>query len=168
VGTVTNPTGIVKGHDLTHLADAGSDAFSGLIDPVGMTQAQWQCYALLSDHTACGALEANEITLRFNLFGYADLPNSAPPYPPAADLPLTFQANQLLTTSDGVHRTCKPYVNQASSRGKAGVDAGATSGTITITRMDAGGVEGSWDLLFNGDHTTGDGFAAPWCGTPPA
>lgn len=174
MGSVTSPTGTVKRKDLTHLVDAGTYDYSGWTEPQGTSMAQNQYLSLCSDHAdVCGRLgsggsfAASEITLRFVIVNYALLPGSAPVYPPAADLPLTFTANTTQQTSDGVLRTCRPYVNQASSQGNAGTDVAATGGTVTFTRMDAGGMEASWDLWFDGDHTTGS-FAAPWCGTPPA
>jgi hypothetical protein len=165
-------TGTVKTIPLGGLADAGSYGFSGYTSPPGPgVNAQWQFLSLASDHAdvcadAGGTFRDSEITFRLDLFGYADNPADAPVYPPAGDLPLTMTANQLVTTSDGVHRMCKPYVMQARS-GKAGKDTAAASGTVTVTQWDSGGVAASWDLQFNGDHTTGS-LAAPWCGTPPA
>lgn len=165
-------TGTVKRIPLSGLADAGSWAFSGFTSPPAPgVNAQWQFFSLASDHAgvcadAGGAWRDNEITFRLNLLGYADLPADAPVYPPAADLPLTMQAGTIVTTSDGVHRFCQPYVMQAKN-GHQGTDNAATSGTVTITQWDAGGVAASWDLAFNGDHTTGS-LSAPWCGTPPA
>jgi len=171
---VTNPTGTVAGKNLTGLTDALTYAFGGLTEPVGTTPAQWQHLVLLTNlGGACtrlgggGSFGNNEITLRFGMFGYNEVPDPAPVYPPAADLPITFTANVNLDTSDGVHRTCKPWVMQATSRGKAGTDTAATGGTVTFTRADAGGYEGSYDLIFGADHATG-AFTAPWCGTPPA
>jgi hypothetical protein len=175
MGTVTSPTGTVKGIPLTGLTDGGCYGFGGLINSVPpSTPAQWQFLGPLMSSVSgvCSRLSgggnyhAGEITLRFDLFGYADYPGNAPVYPPAADLPLTFTANQLLTTSDGVHRMCNPYVMKAGNNGHAGNDIAATGGTVTYTRIDATGVAGSWDLMFNGDHTTG-GFDCAWCGTPP-
>jgi hypothetical protein len=174
VGTITSPAGTVHGLALTGLTDCGCYAFSGFTGAVPpATPAQWQFVALASDHAGvCPAEPANgtyrdsEITFRLTLVGWADYPADAPVYPPAGDLPLTFQANQILTTSDGAHRVCRPAVMQAH-RGSAGTDHAATSGTVTVTQWDSGGVTASWDLAFNGDHTTG-AMSAPWCGTPPA
>jgi len=175
MGTVTSPTGTVHGIPLTGLTDCGCYAFSGITSPVPpSTMAQWQYLGpLMSNITGVctrlpgGSFSASEITLRMVLVGYADYPGNAPVYPPAGDLPLTFQANQVLTTSDGVHRICKPYVMQAGRNGHAGSDIAAASGTVTYTKIDATGVTGSWDLMFNSDHTTGQ-FDCAWCGTPPA
>jgi hypothetical protein len=165
-------TGTVKRISLAGLADAGSWAFSGYTSPPAPgTPAQWQFFSLASDHAdvcadAGGTWRDSEITFRLDFVAYADYPADAPVYPPAADLPLTMTANATVTTSDGVHRMCKPYVMQAKN-GNQGTDNLATSGTITVTGWDAGGVTASWDLHFNGDHTTGS-MTAPWCGTPPA
>jgi len=176
VGTVTSPIGTVHRLPLTGLTDGGCYAFSGIMSaiPPG-TMAQWQHLGpLMSNVTGVcgregsgGSFSASEITLRMVLVGYADYPSPAPVYPPAGDLPLTFTANVALTTSDGVHRICKPYVMKASNNGSAGNDAAATGGTVTYTKIDATGVAGSWDLAFNSDHTTG-AFDCAWCGTPPA
>lgn len=170
MGSVTNPTGTVSGHSLTGLVDAAIYGFSGFTTPQGTIPAQWQFLDLASDHAnvcqdAGGTFRDSEITLRFNMFGYADLPDNAPVYPPSADLPLTFTANVLQTTSDGVHRTCKPYVMQARN-GRAGNDTAATSGTITVTQFDSNGISLSWDLYFGSSHTTGS-LTSSWCGTPP-
>jgi hypothetical protein len=167
MGTVTSPTGTVKRIPLTGLADAASYAFSGTSGP----PAQWQFASVASDHTdvcqdAGGTWRDSEITLRLDMVGYADGTNAAPVYPPAGDLPLAMTAGQVVTTSDGVHRQCLPYVMQAHNGG-AGTDHAATAGTVTVTQWDSGGVAASWDLYFNGDHTTGS-LSAPWCGTPPA
>jgi hypothetical protein len=159
-------TGTVRRIPLAGLADAASYGFSGTSGP----PAQWQFISLASDHVsvcqdAGGTFRDSEITFRLLLLGYADSPADAPVYPPAGDLPLTMTAGQLVTTSDGVHRQCSPYVMQARN-GSAGTDHAATSGTVTVTQWDAGGVTASWDLAFNGDHATGS-LTAPWCGTPP-
>jgi hypothetical protein len=178
VGTVSNPTGTVKRIPLAGLIDAGTYAFSGYVSPPSPTvPAQWQFATMVSDHPdVCGRQPANgtyqssEIILELAFVGWADLPNNAPVYPPLASLPLVFQANgaQLAPpTPDGVHRSCTASVMQATKQGNAGNSNTATSGTVTITRMDAGGVEGSWDFSVNGDHASGS-FATPWCGTPPA
>jgi hypothetical protein len=158
-------TGTVRRIPLAGLADAASYAFSA-----GGPPYQWQFMSLASDHAdvcqaAGGTWRDSEITLRLDMIGY-NLSGPAPVYPPAADLPLTMTANQALTTSDGVLRTCRPYVMQANN-GKQGTDHAATSGTVTVTGWDASGVTASWDLHFNGDHATGS-LTAPWCGTPPA
>jgi hypothetical protein len=170
VGSAT-ATGTVKRIPLAGLADAASYAFSGSTQPIGANPAQWQYMSLASDHAdvcqdAGGTFQDSEITLRLVWLGYADNPAQAPVYPPAGDLPLTLQAGVTVTTSDGVHRTCMPYVMQARN-GSAGNDVAATSGTVTVTQQDSGGVTASWDLYFNGDHATG-AMTAPWCGTPPA
>jgi hypothetical protein len=165
-------TGTVKGHPLAGLTDAASYAFSGYTSPPAPgTPAQWQFVSLASDHAdvcqdAGGTWRDSEITFRLDLFGYADTGANAPVYPPAGDLPLALTPGQVVTTSDGVHRFCRPYVMQAKN-GHQGTDNAATSGTVTVTQQDAGGVTASWDLQFNGDHTTGS-LTAPWCGTPPA
>ena len=164
-------TGTVGGNSLTGLTDAASYGFSGYTSPPAPgVLAQWQFVSLASDHAdvcadAGGTFRDSEITFRLDLFGYADTPANAPVYPPAGDLPLTMTANQLVTTSDGVHRMCKPYVMKAKN-GSAGKDTAATSGTATITAWDAGGVTATWDLYFGSSHTTGT-MTAPWCGTPP-
>jgi hypothetical protein len=173
--SVTSPTGTVNGHLLTGLTDGGCYAFGGITSPVPpnvMAQRQ-HLGPLMSNVTAVctrlaggGNYNAHEITLRFVLIGYADYPGNAPVYPPAGDLPLTFTANQILTTSDSVHRVCKPYVMQAGNNGHAGNDTAATGGTVTYTKIDNTGVAGSWDLTFGTDHTTGQ-FDCAWCGTPP-
>jgi hypothetical protein len=167
MGSVTNPAGTVRRIPLSGLTDAGSYGFSSSPGP----PAQWQFTALASDVTgvcadAGGTFRGSEITFRLVMLGYADAPAPAPVYPPAASLPLVMPANQLVTTSDGVHRMCKPYVMQARN-GSAGTDIAATSGTVTVTQWDAGGVTASWDLDFSGDRATG-AMTAPWCGTPPA
>lgn len=175
MGTVTSPAGTVHGLALTGLTDGGCFAFSGVTNPIPpSTMAQWQYVGpLMSNVTGvCSRLSGggnyspSEITLRLVLTGYADYPGNAPVYPPAGDLPLTLQVGQAVTTSDGVHRLCAPYVMQAQKNGHPGSDSSATGGTVTYTQMDSTGLAGSWDLLFNGDHTTG-AFDCAWCGTPP-
>lgn len=166
MGTAT-ATGTVKRIPLSGLTDAASYGYSGTSGP----PAQWQFISLASDHAnvcqdAGGGFRDSEITFRLLLLGYADGTNPAPVYPPSSGLPLTMTASQAVTTSDGVHRTCKPYVMQAKN-GNAGTDNAATSGTVTITGWDASGVTASWDLYFGTDHATGS-LTAPWCGTPPA
>lgn len=175
MGSVTSPTGTVKRIPLTGLTDCGCYGFSGFTSPPGPgADAQWQYLGPLMSDTASvctrlsggGNYSPGEITLRFVLLAYADYPANAPVYPPAADLPLTFTANTLFSTSDGVHRQCNPYVMKAGSNGHAGNDVAATGGTVTYTKIDNTGVAGSWDLMFNGDHTTGV-FDCAWCGTAP-
>jgi hypothetical protein len=168
-------TGTVHGYPLTGLTDGGCYAFGGITSPVPpSTMAQWQHLGpLMSTVTSVctrlaggGNYNAGEITLRFVLLGYADYPGNAPVYPPAGDVPLTFQANQILATSDGVHRVCKPYVMKAGSNGHAGSDIAATGGTVTYDRISSLGVAGSWNLTFGSDTTAGS-FDCGWCGTPP-
>jgi hypothetical protein len=171
-GTVTNPTGTVNGNNLATLTDAYTGHFGGIVCPAGGAQAQWNMAVLLSSQAgACtvgNPYSANELTLRIVLFGYADLPDCASPYPPAADLPLTFTVpNVLQTTSDGTHRSVlQAYVMKAKSNGGLGSDIPASSGTATFTRMDNVQFEGSYDLYYGTAHVTG-GFVAPWCGTAP-
>jgi hypothetical protein len=158
-------TGTVKRIPLAGLTDAASYGYSA-----GGPPYQWQFLSLASDHAdvcadAGGTFRDSEITLRLDMIGYAPS-GPAPVYPPAGDLPLVMTANQTVTTSDGVQRTCIPYVMQAKN-GMQGTDTAATSGTITVTQQDAGGVTASWDLYFGTDHATG-AMTAPWCGTPPA
>lgn len=175
-GSVTNPTGSVKGHSLTGLCDAYSGnwgglngTYSGTTSPVGTARAQAQHVALLSATTgACGregsggSYASGELTVRLTHIVYADLPDSMATIPPAADLPLTFTANTWLTTSDGAHRVINPYFMQAKSNGAAGTDVPATSGTVTLTQADSTTYAGSYDLWFGTDHITGS-FSAPWC-----
>lgn len=157
-------TGTVKRIPLSGLADAASYGYSA-----GGPPYQWQFMSVASDHAgvcadAGGTWRDSEITLRLDMIGYAPS-GPAPVYPPAADLPLAMTANQALTTSDGVQRTCVPYVMQAKN-GNQGTDQGATSGTVTVTQWDSAGVAASWDLYFGSDHATGS-LSAPWCGAPP-
>lgn len=175
-GTVTNPTGSVKGKSLTGLVDAYSGNWSGLngtydgtTSPSGATLAQAQHLVLLSATTgACaregsgGSFAANELTLRFVMVVYADLPGSLTTIPPAGDLPLTFTTGTWLTTSDGVHRRAVGTFMQAKANGAAGSDVVASSGTVTFTQMNATAYAGSYDLRFGTDHVTGS-FTAPWC-----
>jgi hypothetical protein len=164
-------TGTVKRIPLAGLTDAASYGFSGYTSPPAPgVPAQWQFLSLASDHAdVCadsgGTFRDSEITFRLDFVAYADSPADAPVYPPGADLPLTMTANTIVTTSDGVHRQCNPYVMQAKN-GHQGTDSAATSGTVTVTQWDSGGVTASWDLHFGSDHTTGS-LSAPWCGTPP-
>jgi hypothetical protein len=170
-GTVTNPTGSVKGNSLTGLQDAYTGNYSGSAQTI---PPQWQHAVLLSDQTgACtregsgGSYGPSELTVRFTMIGYWNTNGQLPPVqPPAAVMPLTFQATAWLQTSDGVQRVCNPYFMKARSNGGTGSDVAATSGTVTFTRMDATNYEGSYDLYFGSDHITGS-FVAPWCGTAP-
>jgi hypothetical protein len=180
-GSVTNPTGSVKGISCTGLVDAYTGNYGGselTIPP------QWQHAVLLSASTgACsregsgGSYAANEVTVRLTMIGYRNSPTGVlpPVQPPAADLPLTFQGDGTwLATSEtyngspaGVQRQLKAYFMKAKSNGAAGSDTVATSGTVTFTAMDAagsgsGGYAGSYDLYFGTDHVTGS-FTAPWC-----
>ena len=96
-GTVTGPTGSVKGVSYAGLTDAYTGNYGGSVATV---EPQWQHAVLLSDTPgACGRsgagepYAANEVTLRFTLVGYATTAGQLPPVqPPAADLPLTFPA----------------------------------------------------------------------------
>ena len=172
MGTVTNPTGTVSGHNLATLQDAYTGHFSGLQCPAGGAQAQWNHAVLLSSQAnACGVgnpYSSNELTLRIVLFGYADLPDCASPYPPSGDLPLTFTVpNVVQDTSEGTHRSVlQAYVMKAKASGGVGNDIAATSGTVTFTRMDSTQFEGSYDLRYGTSRATGS-FVAPWCGTAP-
>lgn len=175
-GSVTSPTGSVKGHSLTGLVDAYTGNWSGLngtydgtTAPMSGAQAQAQHVVMLSDQTgACsrkgsgGPYAGSELTVRLTMITYADLSGSITTIPAATDVPLTFTAGTWLTTSDGAHRVVNPYFMQARNNGGAGSDVAATGGTVTFTRMDSVAYEGSYDLYFNGDHITGS-FAAPWC-----
>jgi TAT (twin-arginine translocation) pathway signal sequence len=171
-GSVTNPTGTVGGHNLSTLQDAYTGHFAGLKCPAGAAQAQWNMAVLLSSQAgACtvgNPYSSNELTLRIVLFGYADLPDCASPYPPVGDLPLTFTVpNVLQTTSEGTHRSVlQAYVMKAKSNGGLGGDTAASSGTVTFTRMDSTQFEGSYDLRYGTSAVTG-AFVAPWCGTAP-
>jgi hypothetical protein len=192
VGSVTNPTGSVKGNSMTGLVDAytgnwgdnSTGTYDGTTSPLGGAQAQAQHAVLLSDKVgACsregsgGSYATNELTLRLTSIVYADLPYSMTTIPPAADLPLTFHPGQWVTTSEAdpnvidpatgqpkryVHRIINPYFMKAKSNGGRGTDVAATSGTVVLTAADATHYAGSYDLNFNGDHITGS-FDAPWC-----
>lgn len=171
-GSVTSPTGSVKGVSVAGLLDAYAGNFGGsalTIPP------QWQHVALLSNQAgACsregsgGSYGGSEVTVRLTMLGYRDAPAGVlpPVYPPAADLPLTFTANAWLVTSDGVSRVVNPYFMQATRNGGAGTAVQASAGTVTYTRMDNVQYEGSYDLYWGSDHATGS-FVAPWCGTAP-
>ena len=169
-GTVTSPTGSVKGVSYAGLSDAYTGNYGGSIATVSP---QWQHAVLLSDTTgACGRsgagepYAANEVTLRFTLVGYDNTAGQLPPVqPPAADLPLSFPATGTwVTTSDGVRRQLKAYAMKAKSNGAAGSDLVATGGTVTFTRMDPGpgSYQGSYDVRFGRGRVTGR-FGAPWC-----
>jgi hypothetical protein len=169
-GTVTSPTGSVKGVSYAGLTDAYTGNYGGSVATVSP---QWQHVVLLSDKAgACdrsGAGEpyaGSEITLRFTLVGYGNTAGRLPPVqPPAADLPLSFPATGTwVTTSDGVRRQLKAYAMKARSNGAAGPDVVATGGTVTFTRMDPGpgSYEGSYDVRFGRGRVTGR-FGAPWC-----
>jgi hypothetical protein len=169
-GTLTGPTGSVKGVSYARLTDAYTGNYSGSVATVSP---QWQHAVLLSDTTgACGRSGAgepyapNEVTLRFTLVGYDNTAGQLPPVqPPAADLPLSFPATGTwVTTSDGVQRQLKAYAMKAKSNGAAGSDLAATGGTVTFTRMDPGpgSYEGSYDVRFGRGRVTGR-FSAPWC-----
>jgi hypothetical protein len=173
-GSVSNPTGSVKGISLTGLCDAYTGNYGG---SALTTPPQWQHAVLLSGTTgACsregsgGSYAANELTVRFTMIGYRNSPAGVlpPVQPPSGDLPLTFQGDGTwLVTTDGVSRQLKAYFMKAKSNGAASGDTAATSGTVTFTTMDAAGsgtsnYEGSYDLYFSTDHITGS-FVAPWC-----
>jgi hypothetical protein len=175
-GSVTNPTGSWSGGSLAGLRDAYTGNWSGFEDPFGPgpTQAQWQHLTVLSNQAgACGREGTanrwgpSEITLRFLFVGTVAVPGHADTYPPAADLPLTFQGNGAwLVTSDGVTRHAAAYAMKAKSSGVARSDRLASSGTVTFTRMDSVQYEGSYSLNFGSGAVTGS-FVAPWCGTAP-
>lgn len=167
-GTVTNPTGSVKGVPLTGLVDAYTGNYGG---SAAASPPQWQHVVLMSATSgACGregsggGYAPSEVTLRFTLVGYWNTAGQLPPVqPPAADLPLTFQASGVwLTTSEGVQRYLKAYFMKARSNGGVGTDVAATSGTATFTTATNGTYDGSYDLWFGSDHATG-AFTAPWC-----
>jgi hypothetical protein len=177
-GSVSNPTGSVGGKSLTGLRDALT-MFSGITEPIGTTNGQWQLVALLSDTSgvcsryAGGQMNyaANELTLRIVVTGWNEAPASAPWAPPGSDLPLTLPVVDPgpdgTLTSDGVNRVLRVYVMQAGKNGRPGNDTAATSGTVTFTAVsdvDPGkGQSGSYDLYFGTSHVTGS-FVAPWCG----
>lgn len=171
-GSVTNPTGSVNGNSLTGLQDAYTGHFGGILCPVGAAMAQWNHAVLLSNAAdACGTgnpFMGGELTVRVVLVGYNELPDCAPVYPPAADLPLTFTVPAVnLDTSDGVHRLVRVYFNKAKANGSGGSDIEATSGTVTFTRADNVQFEGSVDLTFPSGGSFSGSFVAPWCGTAP-
>lgn len=175
-GTVTSPTGSVNGYSLTGLQDAEDDYWSatgGTYDtsspPVGTAKAQAQHQIMLSNvvgpcgrHGGGGTYAGGELILRFRMIAYADLPASVTTIPPAADLPLVFTANVWLRTSDGAYRVVQPEFMRATKNGGAGTAYGATSGSVTFTRMDATAYDAAYDLYFGSDHVTGS-FSAPWC-----
>lgn len=176
-GSVTNPTGTVSGNSLTGLQDAYTGNFGGLTCPAGATMAQWQMLTLLSNAAdACTSgtpFQAGELTVRVVLLGTNALPDCAPVYPPAADLPLVFDiavpAPALNPgTSDGAERYARVFFNKAKNNGQAGNDVEATSGTVTITRADSTQYEGSFNVSFPAGGSFSGAFTAPWCGTPPA
>lgn len=175
-GSVTSPTGSVKGNSLTGLCDAYTGNFGG---SALTTPPQWQHAVLLSATTGACAREgsgngyaANELTVRMTMTGYRNSPAGVlpPVQPPPGDLPLTFQADGTwLATSESpaVQRACKVYFMKAKANGSAGSDVAATAGTVTFTVMDAdgsgtSGYSGSYDVYFGTDHITGS-FVAPWC-----
>lgn len=170
--TVTNPTGNVKGSDLSTLRDAYTGHFNGLKCPLGATMAQWQLAIMLSDaQDACGSgtpYVADEVTIRLVLTGYNELPDCAPIYPPSG-LPLTLQVNNAtpVDTVDGTHLLCRAYFMKARSNGGLGSDVAAVGGTVTLTRMDVTAFEGSYDLTFPQGDVAAGSFAAPWCGMAP-
>lgn len=167
-GTVTSPTGSVKGVSVAGLTDAYTGNYGG---SAATTPPQWQHAVLLSATSgACaregsgGGYAPSEVTLRFTLVGYWNTAGQLPPVqPPAADLPLTFPADGTwVTTSDGVQRQLKAYFMKARSNGGAGSDVAATSGTVAFSTATASSYDGSYDVWFGTDHVTGS-FAAPWC-----
>jgi hypothetical protein len=109
--------------------------------------------------------------VRLVLWGYKDLgplPNCLSVYPPAADLPLTFQVPDVqLNTSDGVHRYVRAYFMKARNNGNPGSDVAATGGSVTLTRADSVQYEGSASLTFPSGGSFAGGFVAPWCGAAP-
>jgi hypothetical protein len=167
-GTVTSPTGSVKGISATGLTDVYTGNYGG---SALSTPPQWQHAVLLSATTGacpregCGnAYAASEVTLRFTMIGYWNTSGQLPPVqPPSADLPLTFAATGTwLVTSDGVNRQMRVFFMRARSNGNPGTDVAATSGTVTFTTMTSGTYDGSYDVHFGTDHVTGS-FTAPWC-----
>jgi hypothetical protein len=167
-GTVTSPTGSVKGISAAGLTDVytGNYGGSALSDPAAVAArgvAVRQHRGLPRE--GCGnGYAANEVTLRFTLVGYWNTNGQLPPVqPPTGDLPLTFQADGTwLTTGDGVNRQLKAYFMKARSNGGAGTDTVATSGTVTFTTMSSGTYDGSYDVYFGTDHVTGS-LTSPWC-----
>lgn len=168
MGSVSSPTGSVKGHSLAGLVDAYTGNYSG---SELTTPPQWQHVVLLSDQVgACaregsgGSYGPSELTVRLTMIGYRDSPAGVlpPVQPPAADLPLVFTANVWLITSDGVSRVVNPYFMQAGRNGAGGTPVAASAGTVTFTAMDSGLYAGSYDLYWGSDHITGS-FSAPWC-----
>lgn len=170
-GSVTNPTGSVKGKSLTGLVDAYTGNYSGselALPP------QWQHVVLLSDQAgACvregsgGSYASSELTVRLTMIGMRDDPPGVlpPVQPPAGDLPLTFAVptpEPWPATSDGVRRYLQPYFMQAGRNGNGGTPVTATAGTVTFAQMDSGVYVGSYDLYWGADHITGQ-FSAPWC-----
>lgn len=187
-GSVTSPSGSFASGSLAGLLDAYTGTWSGYEDPWGPPppdgpiQAQWQHWVLLSATAGpCSRVGSGlgfgpgEITLRFLFVGTIPLPPPGQPgghadtYPPAADLPLTFEVDgdPWVTTSDGVMRNCKAIAMKAKANGAAGTDKYATSGTVTFTRMDADQYEGHYDDVNFGSGPCSGSFVAPWCGTAP-
>jgi hypothetical protein len=170
--SVTSPTGTVSGNSLTGLQDAYAGNWGGLLCPAGGVQAQWNHVVLLSDCAgACtvgSPYVGNELTIRLVLLGWIGLPDCAPVYPPAADVPATFTVPDVqLTSSDGVTRTVRAYFMKAKAGGGVGNDVAATGGTVTFTRMDATQYEGSASLAFPSGGSFAGSFVAPWCGVAP-
>lgn len=170
-GSVTNPTGSVNGNSLTGLQDAYTGHWGGIVCPVGAAMAQWQHAVLLSDAAdACTSgtpFLPGELTIRFVLVGYIELPDCAPVYPPSGDLPITFTVPANQDTTDGVHRLVRVYFNKAKNNGQGGTDVEATGGTVTFTAMNNSQFEGSYDLTFSSSGSAAGSFVAPWCGTAP-
>jgi hypothetical protein len=172
MGSVTDPTGSVSGNSLTGLQDAYAGNWGGLLCPAGGVQAQWNHVVLLSSQVgACAAgspYSANELTIRLVLLGWVGLPDCAPVYLPAADLPLTFTVPDVQqVTSDGVTRTVRAYFMKAKSGGGVGNDVAATGGTVSFTRADSVQYEGSATLMFPSGGSFAGSFVAPWCGAAP-
>ena len=175
MGSVTNPTGSVKGVGLTGLVDAYAGNWGGLngtydgtTTPSGPILAQAQHLVLLSNSAGACAREgsgasfaANEITLRLVMLVYADLPDSITTIPPS---PVTFQTGvwDVAPATAGTHRRATATFMKAKANGAAGTDTIATSGSVAFAVMDDTAYEASYDLWFGADHVTGS-FVAPWC-----
>jgi hypothetical protein len=174
MGSVTNPTGSVNGKNLATLVDAYAGNWGGITQPLDGAQAQWNYANLLSAVVGACAREGSgssyapsELTLQLVLVGYADLPNPAPVFPPAADLPLVLTVGGWTQTSDGVYRQVRPQVMQATRQGKAGNSTAATGGAVTFTRLDGVEQDGSYTLAFPNGGSAAGSFVAPWCGPAP-
>ena len=111
---------------------------------------QYEAVVAITDFTGTCAL-GNDFKASSNVLSMVYLSNTTPLVPAKFDLTQSSVWDAQYAQYDA---TCQSPQGESS-----------TSGTITITSVDACGIVGSYDLMLNNDHVTGT-FTAPNCDNP--